>query len=173
MQDPVSIENIEKNIAETAFAKGWILPEPPTERTGKKIAVVGSGPAGLAAAQQLNRAGHLVTVFERDARPGGLLRYGIPDFKLEKSIIERRLEILEKEGIEFRCNVEVGKDYPTSRLREAFDAILLCGGASIRRDLPIPGAELHGVVQAMDFLTQNNLKVSGDPLDGEGLTAKG
>lgn len=172
-EDPVSIENIEKNIAETAFSNGWILPQPPTQRTGKKIAVVGSGPAGLAAAQQLNRAGHLVTVFERDARPGGLLRYGIPDFKLDKSIIERRLEILEKEGIEFRCNVEVGKDYPTSQLRETFDAILLCGGATIRRDLPIPGAELHGVLQAMDFLTQNNLKVSGDPFDGEVVTARG
>ena len=171
--DPVSIENIEKNIAETAFSNRWILPEPPTERSGKKIAVVGSGPAGLAAAQQLNRAGHLVTVFERDARPGGLLRYGIPDFKLEKSIIERRLEILEKEGIQFRCNVNVGKDYPTSRLCEEFDAILLCGGATVSRDLPIPGAGLHGVVQAMDFLTQSNLKVSGDPFDGEGITAKG
>ncbi|MGB5317345.1 MAG: glutamate synthase subunit beta [Robiginitalea sp.] len=171
--DPVSIENIEKNIAETAFAKGWILPEPPSERSGKKIAVVGSGPAGLAAAQQLNRAGHLVTVFERDAKPGGLLRYGIPDFKLEKSIIERRLEILEKEGIKFRCNVHVGKDYPASRLKEAFDAVLLCGGATICRDLTIPGAELKGVVQAMDFLTQNNYKVSGDSHEGESIDARG
>ena len=172
-EDPVSIETIEKNIVETAFAKGWIRPELPASRTGKKVAVVGSGPAGLAAAQQLNRAGHQVTVFERDEKPGGLLRYGIPDFKMEKKIIDRRLAILAKEGIEFRCGVNVGKDYPASRLREDFDAVLLCGGATLRRGLPIPGADLKGVVQAMDFLSQNNRKVAGDPFKGEAISAKG
>jgi glutamate synthase (NADPH/NADH) small chain len=172
-EDPVSIENIEKNIVETAFAKGWIRAEPPAQRTGKKVAVVGSGPAGLAAAQQLNRAGHRVTVFERDEKPGGLLRYGIPDFKMEKTVIDRRLELLQAEGIEFRCKVNVGADYPASRLREAFDAVLLCGGATVRRGLPIPGAELNGVVQAMDFLAQNNRRVAGLPFDGAPIHAGG
>ena len=171
--DPVSIENIEKNIAETAFAEGWVRAQPPSRRTGKKVAIVGSGPAGLAAAQQLNRAGHRVTVFERDEKPGGLLRYGIPDFKMEKQVIDRRLAILEEEGIEFRCGVHVGRDYPASQLREAFDAVLLCGGATLRRGLPIPGAELKGVVQAMDFLSQNNRKVAGDPFEGEPISAEG
>ena len=118
-EDPVSIENIEKNIVETAFKKGWIKPEAPAERTDKKVAVIGSGPAGLAAAQQLNRAGHLVTVFERDEKPGGLLRYGIPDFKMEKNIIDRRLEILEKEGIEFKCGINIGPDMDAKQLQDA------------------------------------------------------
>ncbi|MBC2839496.1 glutamate synthase subunit beta [Robiginitalea sp. SC105] len=171
-EDPVSIENIEKSIAETAFEKGWVQALPPAERTGKKVAVVGSGPAGLAAAQQLNRAGHLVTVFERDEKPGGLLRFGIPDFKMEKHVIDRRLEILEAEGIEFRCGVHVGKDIKAPQLREEFDAIVLCGGATVRRPLPIPGADLKGVVQAMDFLAQNNRRVAGSSFEGEAISAK-
>ncbi len=160
-EDPVSIENIEKNIVETAFEKGWIVAEAPTNRTGKKVAVVGSGPAGLAAAQQLNRAGHLVTVFERDEKPGGLLRYGIPDFKMEKQVIDRRLKVLVEEGIIFKCNVHVGKDIKADDLKNDFDAIVLSGGATVRRNLPIEGADLNGVVQAMDFLTQNNRRVDG------------
>lgn len=172
-EDPVSIENIEKNIVETAFAKGWVKAQPPETRTGRKVAVVGSGPAGLAAAQQLNRAGHRVTVFERDEKPGGLLRFGIPDFKMEKRVIDRRLAVLEEEGIEFRCGVHVGRDLGADRLQADFDAIVLCGGATLRRHLPVPGADLKGVVQAMDFLAQNNRRVSGLPYEGEVLTAKG
>ena len=160
-EDPVSIENIEKNIAETAFEKGWVKPNPPENRTGKKIAVVGSGPAGLAAAQQLNRAGHLVTVFERDEKPGGLLRYGIPDFKMEKHVIDRRLKVLEEEGIEFKCGVHIGKDIKADALKADYDAIVLCGGATVKRKLPIKGSDLNGVVQAMDFLPQNNRRVDG------------
>ena len=171
-EDPVSIENIEKNIVETAFDKGWIKPELPSKRTGKTIAVVGSGPAGLATAQQLNRAGHTVTVFERDEKIGGLLRYGIPDFKMEKNVIDRRLEILEAEGIIFKTGIHIGKDIEASTLKEEFDSVVLCGGATIRRQLPIPGADLKGVVQAMDFLPQNNRKVDGIPFIGENLTAE-
>ena len=163
-EDPVSIENIEKNIVETAFKKGWIKPEPPSERTGKKVAVIGSGPAGLAAAQQLNRAGHLVTVYERDEKPGGLLRYGIPDFKMEKHVIDRRLEILKEEGIDFKCGVHVGMDIKADKLQLEYDAVLMCGGATVRRNLPIKGAELNGVVQAMDFLSQNNRRVDGQEI---------
>ena len=172
-EDPVSIENIEKHIAETAFEKGWVKAHPPAARTDKQIAVVGSGPAGLACAQQLNRAGHKVTVFERDEKPGGLLRYGIPDFKLEKSIIDRRLDILIEEGITFTCNVEVGKDISAQELKEKYDAIVLCGGATVRRKLPIEGADLQGVVQAMDFLSQNNRKVDGQPFEGTDISAEG
>ena len=160
-EDPVTIENIEKNIVETAFEKGWIVATPPANRTGKKVAVIGSGPAGLATAQQLNRAGHLVTVFERDEKPGGLLRYGIPDFKMEKSVIDRRLKILEEEGIVFKCGIHVGVDIKADTLKNDFDAIVLSGGATIRRNLPIEGADLDGVVQAMDFLSQNNRRVDG------------
>ncbi len=172
-EDPVSIENIEKNIVETAFKNGWIQPEPPFKRTGKKVAVIGSGPAGLATAQQLNRAGHLVTVFERDEKIGGLLRYGIPDFKMEKNVIDRRLEVMKKEGIVFKTGVHVGVDITATELKEGFDAVVLCGGATVRRGLPIPGSDLKGVVQAMDFLPQNNRKVDGIPYKGEELTAKG
>ena len=160
-EDPVSIENIEKNIVETAFKKGWVVANPPAKRTGKKVAVVGSGPAGLAAAQQLNRAGHSVTVFERDEKIGGLLRFGIPDFKMEKHVIDRRLDILKEEGIKFKTSVHIGIDIPAKDLRDEFDAIVLCGGATVRRKLPIPGADLNGVVQAMDFLPQNNRRVAG------------
>jgi glutamate synthase (NADPH/NADH) small chain len=158
--DPVSIEDIEKNIVERAFKEGWIKPQPPKTRTGKTIAIVGSGPAGLAAAQQLNRAGHLVTVFERDDEVGGLLRYGIPNFKMEKGIIDRRVAILEAEGICFEINVNVGVNYSVEKLK-AFDAVVLCGGATERRSLPTPGADADGVVQAMDFLTQQTKVLFG------------
>ena len=170
-EDPVSIENIEKNIVETAFQKGWVVANPPEFRTGKKVAVVGSGPAGLAAAQQLNRAGHSVTVFERDEKPGGLLRYGIPDFKLEKHVIDRRLEILKEEGIEFKCGVHIGIDIKAEELHKDYDAVVLCGGATVRRKLPIKGADLKGVVQAMDFLGQNNRRVDGLKYPGEEIKA--
>ncbi|MCB0372938.1 MAG: glutamate synthase subunit beta [Muricauda sp.] len=172
-EDPVSIENIEKNIVETAFKNGWIQPELPTKRTNKKVAVIGSGPAGLAAAQQLNRAGHTVTVFERDEKAGGLLRYGIPDFKMEKNVIDRRLSIMEKEGIVFKTGIHVGIDVKATDLKKEFDAVLLCGGATVRRGLPVPGADAKGVVQAMDFLPQNNRKVDGIPFKGEDISAKG
>jgi len=160
-EDPVTIENIEKNIVETAFEEGWIVANPPEKRTGKSVAVIGSGPAGLAAAQQLNRAGHTVTVFERDAKIGGLLRYGIPDFKMEKYVIDRRLKVLEEEGIVFKTNAYVGENVKADKLKEEFDAIVLCGGATVRRSIPIPGADLNGVVQAMDFLKKNNEFVDG------------
>ncbi len=171
-EDPVSIENIEKNIVETAFKEGWITAQPPINRTDKSVAVIGSGPSGLAAAQQLNRAGHNVTVFERDAKVGGLLRYGIPDFKLEKQIIDRRIAVLEKEGITFETNAHVGKNVSIETLKNDFDAIVLCGGATVRRPIPIKGAHLKGVYQAMDFLKQNNQRVGGQTKFDEVLTAK-
>ncbi len=160
--DPVTIEYIEKTIAEQGFAKGYIKPTPPKSRTGKRIAVVGSGPAGLAAAAQLNKAGHWITVFERSDRIGGLLRYGIPDFKLEKSVIDRRTRLMEQEGIIFRTNSHVGLNISAQYLHEEFDAVVLCGGASAPRDLPIPGRNLKGVHFAMDFLPQQNKRVAGD-----------
>ena len=160
IEAPVSIENIEKNIVERAFKEGWIKPQPPKTRTDKTVAVVGSGPAGLAAAQQLNRAGHTVTVFERDDAIGGLLRYGIPNFKMEKGIIDRRIAILEAEGIIFKTNVNVGVNYDVEDLK-AFDSVVLCGGATERRSLPTPGIDADGVVQDMDFLTQQTKVVFG------------
>jgi glutamate synthase (NADPH/NADH) small chain len=160
IEDPVSIENIEKNIVERAFKEGWIKPQPPKSRTDKTIAVIGSGPAGLAAAQQLNRAGHLVTVFERDDEVGGLLRYGIPNFKMEKGIIDRRIAILEAEGIIFKTNINVGVNYDVADLK-SFDSIVLCGGSTERRSLPTLGIEADGVVQAMDFLTQQTKALFG------------
>ena len=172
-EDPVSIENIEKNIAETAFKNGWVKPKPPVTRTGKKIAIVGSGPAGLAAAQQLNRAGHTVTVFERDEKIGGLLRYGIPDFKMEKHVIDRRIKIMKKEGVLFKTRTHIGVDIKADELKAQFDAVLLCGGATVRRELPIPGADLKGVVQAMDFLPQNNRRVDGIKDLGKEILATG
>ena len=153
---PVSIELIEKHIVEKGFSENWIVPRIPSKRTGKKVAIVGSGPAGLAAAQQLNSVGHKITVYERDDKIGGLLRYGIPDFKLEKNVIDRRIEILEKEGVSFKCNVEIGKDIDITDLESKYDSILLCTGSTIKRSLDIPGIELSGVIQAMDFLTHNN-----------------
>ncbi|MDA8531899.1 glutamate synthase subunit beta [Flavobacteriaceae bacterium] len=172
-EDPVSIENIEKNIVETAFNKGWIKAQVPANRTEKTIAVVGSGPSGLAAAQQLNRAGHLVTVFERDAKIGGLLRYGIPDFKLEKSVIDRRIDVLEEEGIVFKSNSNVGVDVTVEELKTNFDAVLLCGGATARRVLPVDGVDLKGVYQAMDFLKLNNEYVDGLKSFDDIISAKG
>ena len=160
IEDPVSIENIEKNIVERAFKEGWIKPQPPKNRTNKTIAVIGSGPAGLAAAQQLNRAGHTVTVFERDDEIGGLLRYGIPNFKMEKGIIDRRIEILKAEGIIFKVNVNVGVNYDVKDLK-SFDSLVLCGGSTKSRSLPTPGIDADGVVQAMDFLTQQTKVLFG------------
>ena len=158
---PVSIELIEKYIVERGFKEGWIKPILPKTKTGKKIAIIGSGPAGLAAAQQLNRAGHSVTVFERENKIGGLLRYGIPDFKMEKNIIDRRLNILKAEGVNFKCNIEVGKTISAKEIEKDFDAILLAIGASVKREMPIPGSDLNGVIQAMDFLPHNNKAVDG------------
>ena len=160
IEEPISIENIEKYIVEKAFKEGWIKPHIPKTRTGKTVAVIGSGPAGLAAAQQLNRAGHNVSVFERDDKIGGLLRYGIPNFKLEKNIIDRRLDILIKEGIVFKTETNVGINYDIEKLKN-FDAIVLCGGATKARTLPTTGIETPGVVQAMDFLTQQTKVVFG------------
>lgn len=167
---PITIENLEKNIVEKGFENGWIVANPPAIRTGKKVAVVGSGPAGLAAAQQLNRAGHSVTVFERDDALGGLLRYGIPNFKLEKEIIDRRISILEKEGIEFKTNIHVGVNYPVEKLDE-FHAVVLCGGATLSRELPAKGAEIKGIVQAMTFLKQQNKRNAGIAIETEEIFA--
>ena len=169
--DPVTIKQIEKQIIEHAFKEGWIAPVPPSRRTGKRVAVVGSGPAGLAAAAQLNRAGHLVEVFERADRIGGLLMYGIPDFKLEKSIVERRLDQMREEGIVFHVNANVGVDVPVQRLRDGYDAMVLAGGATWARDLPIPGRELKGIHFAMEFLPQQNRKVAGDAVRDQILAA--
>ncbi len=159
---PVTIKVVEQNIVDHAFGQGWIEPEPPRTRTGKKVAVVGSGPAGLAAAQQLNRAGHQVVVFEKHDRIGGLLRYGIPDFKLEKRVVDRRLEQLYGEGIEFRTNVHVGVNPTAEQLVKDFDAVLLAVGAEKARELEIPGHELKGIHFAMDYLTQQNKRGAGD-----------
>jgi glutamate synthase (NADPH/NADH) small chain len=159
---PVTIEALEKAIVERAFADGWIAPQPPRVRTGKRVAVVGSGPAGLAAAQQLCRAGHAVTVYEAAARPGGLLRYGIPDFKLEKHVIDRRLAILEAEGVVFRCGVTVGRDPTWARLRADHDATVIAIGAGRSRDLEVPGRDLDGVVLAMDYLVDQNAALGGE-----------
>jgi len=159
---PVSIKVVEQNIVDYAFGQGWVEAEPPRRRTGKKVAVVGSGPAGLAAAQQLNRAGHHVVVFEKQDRIGGLLRYGIPDFKMEKQVVDRRLEQLTAEGIEFRANVHVGVNPAGDRLVRDFDAVLLAIGAEKPREVGIPGRELKGIHWAMDYLTQQNKRGAGD-----------
>ncbi|MCC7008993.1 MAG: glutamate synthase subunit beta [Acidobacteria bacterium] len=172
--EPVTIKTIEQTIADRAFDEGWIVPEPPAARTGKRVAVVGSGPAGLAAAQQLNRAGHLVTVFERDDRIGGLLRYGIPEFKMEKRVLERRLAVLEAEGVRFKTGVHVGVTIPAAELRSQFDAVVLAGGAAWPRNLNVPGRELGGIHFAMEYLTQQNRVCEGDHVPaGELITAKG
>jgi len=173
-QPAVTIKQIEEHIIEYGFEKGWVQPEPPPVRTGKRVAVVGSGPAGLAAAQQLNRAGHWVTVFERADRIGGLLRYGIPDFKLDKKILDRRLQLMEAEGIDFQPGVNVGVDVTAKELLAAFDAVVLTGGSTIPRDLKVPGRELKGIHFAMDYLTQQNRVNAGDYIPPEQrITAEG
>jgi len=169
---PVAIEHIEKTIAEKAHELGYIKANPPKNRTGKKIAVIGSGPAGLAAADQLNKAGHWVTVFERESKIGGLLRYCIPDFKLEKQVVDRRINIMNEEGIRFKVNAEVGKNINPEELKEDFDNIMVCIGSTVPRDLPIPGREKEGIHFAMDFLTQQNKKVSGYQIADQ-ISAKG
>ncbi|QJD80595.1 glutamate synthase subunit beta [Spirosoma rhododendri] len=161
----VAIEFIEKSIAEVAFEKGYVVPKPPKTRTGKQVAVVGSGPAGLAAAAQLNKAGHTVTLFERADQIGGLLRYGIPDFKLEKWTIDRRIAVMEAEGVQFKTGVNVGVDIKANDLLEQFDLIMLTGGSTVPRDLPIPGRELKGVYPAMEFLSQQNKRNAGRPVE--------
>ncbi len=172
-QDPVAIEHVEQAIIETAFARGLVQPRPPVHRSGKKVAVIGSGPAGLAAADELNRKGHTVTVYEKDRYPGGLLRYGIPDFKLEKWIVERRIRLLEAEGIVFQCGVEIGLDLTTDELLRHNDVVLLCIGAARPRALNIPGHELPGVHYAMDYLTQNNRRVTGESFAEPDILAAG
>jgi glutamate synthase (NADPH/NADH) small chain len=172
--DPVTIKPIELAIIDHAVEAGWVKPEPPAVRTGKKVAVVGSGPAGLAAAQQLNRAGHWVTVFERAGRIGGLLRYGIPEFKMEKSVLDRRLDQMEAEGVKFITNAHVGVTVAVEELRRTFDAILLAGGACSPRDLPVPGRELRGIHFAMEYLTLQNKRCEGDRVPEEQfVTARG
>ncbi|HWP25262.1 MAG TPA: glutamate synthase subunit beta [Xanthobacteraceae bacterium] len=161
---PVTIKTIECAIADRAIENKWIKPEPPAHKTGKRVAIVGSGPAGLACAQQLARAGHDVHVFERNAKAGGLLRYGIPDFKMEKGIIDMRIEQMQAEGVTFHCGVHVGMNYPVEKLVAEYDAVALAGGAEQPRDLPIPGRELDGIHFAMEYLPQQNRRVSGEPI---------
>jgi glutamate synthase (NADPH/NADH) small chain len=171
---PVAIKLVEQNIIEHAFAEGWVRPRPPEVRTGKKVAVIGSGPSGLGAAAQLNKAGHLVTVFERADRIGGLLLYGIPNFKLDKSVVERRVALMEAEGITFRPNSNVGENVKVEDLRRDFDAIVLCGGATHARDLAVPGRELKGIYKAMEYLPLQNRINLGDTLpDEKSINAKG
>jgi glutamate synthase (NADPH/NADH) small chain len=169
---PVTIKNIEVSIIDKGWEEGWVKPEPPQKRTGKKVAIIGSGPAGLSAAAQLNKAGHLVTVFERADRPGGLLMYGIPNMKLDKNeVVLRRVKLLEDEGVIFKCNVNVGTDITAEQLRKDFDAIIVATGATKARDLPIPGRELKGIHVAMDFLAANTRAVLD--ADATGITAAG
>jgi glutamate synthase (NADPH/NADH) small chain len=171
---PVTIKSIECAIADKAFDEGWVRPVPPESKTGKRVAIVGSGPAGLAAAQQLARAGHDVHVYEKNAYPGGLLRYGIPDFKMEKYIVDRRVAQMEAEGVTFHCNVNVGVDMRVAKLERDYDAVLLSGGAEHPRDLAVPGRDLAGVHFAMNFLPQQNRRVSGEPRGGvEPILAEG
>src|SRR5579872_2696470 len=167
-EPPVTIKQIERDVIDRAFEEGFIRPEPPVARTGKRVAVVGSGPAGLAAAQQLARAGHDVTVFEKADRIGGLLRYGIPNFKMEKHLIDRRLQQMRGEGVKFQTNAHVGGNVPVEDLRKEFDAILLAGGAEHPRDLKVPGRELRGIHFAMEFLPQQNRRCEGDNVPADG-----
>jgi glutamate synthase (NADPH) small chain len=172
--DPVTIKSIEWSIIERAFQEGWITPRPPASRTGKKVAVVGSGPAGLAAADQLNKAGHQVTVLERDDRIGGLLRYGIPEFKMEKAVLDRRLKIMEQEGVKFQTNANVGVTITGESLKRDYDAVVLACGTPVGRDLSIPGRELKGIHFAMEYLPQQNRKCEGDTIADEAfITAEG
>ncbi|HKE99388.1 MAG TPA: glutamate synthase subunit beta [Actinomycetes bacterium] len=169
----VTIKEIERSIVERAFDEGWVRARPPERRSGRRVAVVGSGPAGLAAAQQLNRAGHQVTVFERDDEIGGLLTYGIPDFKIEKWMVRRRVALLAEEGVELRTGVHVGEDLAVEELRAGFDAVLLAVGALAGRDLDVPGRELGGIHMAMDYLVQCNRRVAGRPVEGPAISARG
>ncbi|RJG38593.1 glutamate synthase subunit beta [Motilimonas pumila] len=171
-QDPITICNIEKNIVETAYAKGYAQPKIPTSRTGKKIAIVGSGPAGLAAAEQLNSAGHTVTVYERDEKVGGLLRFGIPDFKLSMEVIDRKIDLMREAGVRFEVNAHIGVSVDAKTLRAEHDVVLLTGGSTVPRDLPIPGRELKGVHFAMEFLGQNNRRANNMDLKAEEIHAK-
>jgi glutamate synthase (NADPH/NADH) small chain len=164
IDQPVTIKSIECAIVDRARVEGWLKPEPPGNKTGKKIAIVGAGPAGLACAQQLARVGHDVHLFEKNAKPGGLLRYGIPDFKMEKHLIDRRIEQMKAEGVVFRCGVHVGIDIAAAHLLAEYDAVALAGGAEKPRDLPIPGRELSGIHFAMDFLPQQNRRVAREPI---------
>ncbi|MBI2890859.1 MAG: glutamate synthase subunit beta [Nitrospirae bacterium] len=171
--DPVTIERIEQAIAEHAYRKGWAQPSPPKKRTGKKVAVIGSGPSGLACADQLNQAGHTVTVFERSDRLGGLLSYGIPDFKLEKWVVRRRIELMRAEGVEFKTGVHVGVNQDAQELQKAFNALALAGGATLPRDLNVPGRDLNGVHFAVPYLTLQNKRNQGDAVpDEEFISAK-
>ena len=172
-QPAITIEEIEKHIIEIAFESGFIQPKIPNIRTGKKIAIIGSGPAGMAAATQLNSAGHSVTLFERDDEPGGLLRYGIPDFKLEKWVVERRINLMKEEGVEVKCNANVGVDISINDLLREYHAIILAGGSTIPRDLEIPGRELKGIHFAMDFLKQQNRRVSDKKVEEKDILATG
>ena len=173
-EDPVTIKSIEATIIDRAWDEGWVTPRPPAARTLKKVAIVGSGPAGLAAADQLNRAGHEVTVYEKSDRIGGLLRYGIPEFKMEKRFLNRRLAVMEAEGVVFQAGVNVGVDLPVERLRGDFDAVLLAGGAEQPRDLPVPGRDLEGIYFAMDYLTLQNRRNEGDAIsDAQFVSAEG
>jgi glutamate synthase (NADPH/NADH) small chain len=180
--DSVTIKQIEHAIIDRAFREGWVKPEPPRHETGQSVAVVGSGPAGMAAAQQLRRAGHSVTLFERDEAAGGLVRFGVPDFKIEKTVVQRRVEQLIAEGVELRCGVDVGTDVTVAELRERFDAVVLSTGSRVPRDLPVPGRELNGIHFAMDYLYQRNRFVAREygpaptiaqPAEGEPITAAG
>jgi len=171
--NPVTIERIEQGIIEHGFREGWMKPNPPGKRSGKKVAVIGSGPSGLAAADQLNKAGHHVTVFERSDRVGGLLMYGIPDFKLEKKIVKRRIDLMEKEGVTFKTNSHVGVNVAAEDIKKKFDTVIMAGGATKARDLPIPGRELKGIQFAMDFLPLQNKRNQGDKIsDDDFISAK-
>ncbi|HFG1721358.1 TPA: glutamate synthase subunit beta [Vibrio cholerae] len=172
-QDPITICNIEKTIVERAYQEGYAKPKTPRSRTGKTVAIIGSGPAGLAAAEQLNAAGHSVTVFERDEKVGGLLRFGIPDFKLGMDVIDRKINLMEQAGVKFVVNAHIGVDINAQQLRQEFDAVLLTGGSTVPRDLSIPGRDLKGVYFAMQFLAQNNRRANGMVLKGEEIHAKG
>ncbi|EOX4278794.1 glutamate synthase, small subunit [Vibrio cholerae] len=172
-QDPITICNIEKTIVERAYQEGYAKPKTPRSRTGKTVAIIGSGPAGLAAAEQLNAAGHSVTVFERDEKVGGLLRFGIPDFKLGMDVIDRKINLMEQAGVKFVVNAHIGVDINAQQLRQEFDAVLLTGGSTVPRDLSIPGRDLKGVYFAMQFLAQNNRRANGMDLKGEEIHAKG